>query len=115
MERSVDLRERAVAAVESGMRRAQACAVFGIHRTTLHRWQRRHAQEGTLATKTRCGGPRRIGVEQEDALRAQLQTHPDSTLDEHRQRWHQEQGQSVSRATIARAILRVGHTRKKRA
>jgi|SRR4051812_24073217 transposase len=111
--RSVDLREQALAALATGMTQAQVCQVFGIHRSSLHRWiVRQH--EGSLEDKVACGGPRKITVEQASLLVAQLQAHPDATLDEHKQFWHQQQGLVVSRATMARAIERVGWTRKKR-
>jgi transposase len=111
--RSVDLREQALTALSTGMTQTQVCQVFGIHRSSLHRWHKRQ-QEGSLNDKVACGGPRKITMEQEARLVAQLQSHPDATLEEHKQRWSTEQGQAVSRATMARAIERVGWTRKKR-
>lgn len=110
--RSVDLREQALTALDTGMTQAQVCQVFGVHRSSLHRWRVRQ-QEGSLADKVACGGPRKISVEQESLLVAQLQAHPDATLDEHQQFWHKEQGLLVSRATMARAIERVRWTHKK--
>ena len=115
--RSVDLRQQAVAALESGMKRGEVCRVFGIHRTTLYAWYQR-SQQGSLEDRPASGSPRKIKAEHEAALLLQLQAVPDATLEEHVARWKAEQGQSVSRATMARAILRLGPrgwTRKKRA
>jgi len=39
MKRSLDLREQALRAFGQGLSRTQVCQVFGIHRTTLRRWQ----------------------------------------------------------------------------
>jgi transposase len=111
--RSVDLRQQALAALGSGLSRQEVCQAFGIHRTTLRQWQLRQ-EEGSLCDRPRSGCPRRITPEDEAALLLQLQATPDATLDEHRQRWHQESGRVVSRATMARAILRLNWTRKKR-
>ena len=111
--RSVDLRQQALAAVAGGMCRAQVCQVFGIHRTTLRRWQVRQ-QQGQLPDKLACGGPRKIAAPHQAALLAQLQANADATLAEHAARWHQEQGQQISPTTMGRAIARIGWTRKKR-
>jgi transposase len=91
------------------------CQIFGVHRTTLHRWEVRQQQEGHLKDKPCCGGPRKITGEQEPLFLAQLQAHPDATLQDHQVLWHQEQGHLVSSTTIARAMERLHWTRKKRA
>ena len=114
MKRSLDLRERALVALETGMKRPQVCLVFGIHRTTLGRWQKR-AVLGTLDNRPSPGAKRVLEAKDEERLVAQLQAHPDATVDEHLRLWQQEQDTSPSRATLGRALLRVGWTRKKRA
>jgi len=114
MRRSLDLRERALAALESGMKRSQVCLIFGIHRNTLGRWHKR-AQSGTLENKPLHGAKRMLGPEDETCLVAQLRAQPDATLDEHLRLWQSAGHKSVSRATLGRAILRVQWTRKKRA
>lgn len=114
MKRSLDLRERALVALEEGMKRSQVCLVFGIHRTTLRRWQKR-AASGTLESLPVPGAKRVLLVQDEEPLVAQLQAHPDATVDEHLRLWQQEQATKPSRSTLGRAMLRVGWTRKKRA
>ena len=97
------------------MKRSELCRVFDIHRTTLSEWHQR-AQQGSLENRPVSGSPRKIKAEAEAVLVQQLQATPDATLEEHVARWKEEQGQSVSRATMARAILRLGPrgwTRKK--
>jgi transposase len=110
---SLDLRERALAAIAGGMSVTQATVVFGVSRATLYRWLERQAQDD-LAPRCSPGGPRKIPPEQETQLEAQLRQHPDVTLDEHRRLWHQEQGQLVSHSTLKRAMARLQWTRKKR-
>jgi transposase len=94
--------------------RKEVCQVFRIHRTTLRQWQLRQEQ-GRLAHQPRSGSPRKIKREDEAALLRQLEATPDATVEEHLIQWHQVQGRLVSRATMARAVLRLGWTRKKRA
>lgn len=112
--RSVDLREQALAALASGASRREVCRLFGIHRNTLWSWRQRAAQ-GSLENRYHGGNPRRIKPEQEAALLHQLQAAPDATLEEHAARWQQEQGQTISRSAMDRAIGRVKWTHKKRA
>ncbi len=114
MRRSLDLRERALAALESGMKRSQVCLVFGIHRNTLHRWRRR-GQNGTLESVRPRGAKGVLEPEDQEVLLAQLQAHSDATIDEHLRLWQEAGNKGVSRATLGRAILRLGWTRKKRA
>lgn len=111
---SLDLRERVVCAALNGLSRREVVATFGVSLATLKRWLRLH-QQGDLRPQSIPGRRHHLRLEAEPLLRAQLRAHPDATLDEHRQQWYREQGQSMSRATMARAIKRVGYTRKKRA
>jgi transposase len=96
------------------MKRAQVCEVFDIHRTTLRRWQKRQ-EAGLLADVPPSGGARLLSPQDEDLLVAQLQRHPDATVDEHLLLWQQDERVLVSRATLGRAIRRVSWTRKKSA
>jgi transposase len=100
---SVDLRQQAVAALESGMKRSEVCRAFGIHRTTLYAWHQR-SQQGSLEDRPVSGRPRQIKSPDEAALVQQLQATPDATLEEHVARWKEEQGRCVSRATMARDL-----------
>jgi transposase len=112
MKRSLDLREQSLRALSSGMSRSQVCQAFGIHRTTLRRWQVRQ-ESGLLAPLPSPGAKRKLSPTDEERLVAQLRAHPDATVDEHLRLWREEQGTPVSRATLGRAILRVDWTRKK--
>ena len=111
---SMDLRERVVQAALGGMSRAEVVATFRVSLATLKRWLVRD-QQGDLRPKPIPGRTPHITPEAQPRLCAQLQEHPDATLEEHRRLWHQHTGHSLSRATMARAIARAGYTRKKRA
>ena len=47
-------------------------------------------------------------------LRAQLEAHPDATLQEHCEMWEAHGGIKVSISTMSRTIQRLGWTRKKK-
>jgi transposase len=67
-----DIRQRAVAAVRSGMTRQAVAQAFGVERTTLYRWIQRHASDGTcgLTRKTGSGRPRKLEEVDEKELRS---------------------------------------------
>ncbi len=111
---SSDLRERAVSARRGGMKRGEVCAVFGIHRTTLGAGEKRLDTQGSVKAVSPSGRRPKIGVPEQEALRSQVQTHPDATLEEHAKRWEKEQGQSVGKSSIDRALRRLKVTVKKR-
>lgn len=109
---SLGLRQRIVAAVHAGHAKRQVAAWFGVGRGTLSRYLRLEAR-GSLAAKPPPGRAPRISPDQHDDLVLQPRVHPADTLAEHCRRWEARQGATVSIATMARAIRRVGWTRKK--
>ena len=111
---SDDVRERALAAVDGGHRVGDVAAMFRVDPSTLRRWRRRREQTGSCHALPRSGRPRRSGVADEAALRAQVATHPDATLAEHCQLWQGDRGVGVSVPTMGRALRRLGLTLKKR-
>jgi transposase len=114
---SVDLRERAVAAVESGLRQAEVVRLFNVSWATLKRWLFKRRSGQSLAPKTYRPGPRAaFGTpEAMAALKAQLQTDPDGRLLDHCRWWQARTGQPVSVATVHRARRALGWTHKKKA
>lgn len=113
---SLDLRERALAAVDRGMPRKEAVGVFGVSLATIKRWLKRREETGSAAPKRRPGMRRRVGatVEGRRALWRQLQENREATLEEHRRLWERERGVRVSVATMSRAVRRLGWTYKQR-
>jgi transposase len=113
---SLDLRERALAAVDRGMPRKEAVGIFGVSLATLKRWLKRREQTGSAAPKRKPGMRRRVGatLEERRALWRQLEENPEATLEEHRALWERESGVRVSVATMSRAIRRLGWTYKQR-
>ena len=110
---SVDLRARIVRAVENGMSKAEAARRYEVGLSTVKRYVRRRAAGGTLRPGVSTGRPRALDGAAAAALRAQVMAHPDATLAEQRRRWTAAGGAAVSAATLGRALLRAGWTRKK--
>jgi transposase len=78
---SIDLRERAVASVESGECNIPAAARrYKVSEPSLERWVARYRKTGTCAPLPYAGGPSRKLARAEGAIRAAVKAHPDATL-----------------------------------
>lgn len=110
---SVDLRERSLRALASGMAAAEVARLFDISRSSLARWARRQRERGDLTPGRSPGRPRAIPTSEEPSLRAQVAAHPDATLAEHCARWAATHGVTVSPATMCRRLQRLGLPLKK--
>lgn len=111
---SLDLRTRVLDAIDGGMSRTQAVRVFQVSLGSIKRWLRQREATGSLAPKPREGQAATITPVLEPLLRLQLDQFPDATLQEHARRWNEEQGTTLSRWSLGRAIRRLGWSRKKR-
>src|SRR5690349_17877075 len=111
---STDLKERLVRAVAAGQPMREAARRFNVCVNTVKRAVVQVRETGSLQRKPIPGGPRRIGPEQEAALRARLEAAPDATVLEHCAWWAEHHGQQLSEATMWRAMRRLGWTHKKR-
>ncbi|GHO98826.1 hypothetical protein KSF_088740 [Reticulibacter mediterranei] len=111
---SIDMRERVLQAVEKGYPREEIIKLFGISRSTIKRYLKQWHETGNVDRRPIPGRPSKKFAPLQAGLTAQLQAHPDVTLERHCQLWEQEHGQRVSTTTMGRAIRRMGWTRKKR-
>lgn len=109
-----DLRERLLQAVASGLAVVEIARMMDVSSSSVHRWKRKAATGASLDPGTSPGGPRKIGLADEDALRAQVTAVPDATLAEHCAEGAATGHAVVSRATMSRALHRLGLPLKKR-
>jgi len=109
---SMDLRERVARAVANGMSKAEAARRYELGLSTVKRYVRLGAG-GSLRPRISPGRPRALDAAGVVALRAQVAAYPDATIAEHQRLWQAAQGTAPSRATLGRALRRVGWTRKK--
>ena len=76
---SLDLRERVVSAVATGMSRAQAAAHYQVSHSSAIRWARRVAETGSPAALP-MGGKKPFALANEEAwIRARVAEKPDIT------------------------------------
>jgi transposase len=113
---SIDLRQKIIAALDRGVGSQRTVAeLFGVSLSFVERLLQRQRATGTLAPRPHAGGPPRCLDETDERLIRQcLEQQPDLTLDELRQTLAQQNGKSVSRATLGRAVQRLNLPRKKR-
>ena len=99
---SMDLRERVVAAVDAGMRPAQAAARFEVSVRSVERYLARRRTTGSLAPSD---GPKPEKKARVQAwLAARLDAAADATLAEHATAVAEQTGVVVSTATMSRSL-----------
>jgi transposase len=111
---SQDLRERVVHAIEQGKSQDEVSTSFEVSSSTIKRYLRQRREQGHLQPKKITGRPPTKRASLQTHLLAQLEAHPDATLQEHCEVWEAQGGMKVSLATMGRAIQCFGWTRKKK-
>lgn len=110
---SQDLRERVVSAIDQGKSQHEVALLFKVSSSTIKRYLRQRREKGHFRPKKITGRPPTKRASLQAHLLAQLETHPDATLQEHCEMWEACGGIQVSISTMSRAILLLGWTRKK--
>ena len=111
---SMDLRERVVAAIESGVSTRQAAARFAIGIATAGTWARLKRATGEVRP-AKQGKPRGAVLDAHaDFILSVLAEAPDTTLDEMVERLKEERGVTVVRTAVWKLLDRHGQTYKKR-
>src|SRR5579862_6722425 len=111
---SQDLRERVIRSWENGHKPDWIAAEYAIGFSTVKRYITRYKRLGHV----RATEPRRPTGQftngQLSVLAHQVREHDEATVDRHTQLWNQSQALKVSRATMGRALQKLGWSRKKR-
>ena len=111
---SMDLRSRALTAVDEGMSCRAAAARFGVAPSTVIRWNDQRRRVGNCEAKPQGGDTRSRRIEaHREAILVRFEAHRDITLDELR-RELAGTGVTVAISTLHRFFARHGITRKKR-
>ncbi len=101
---SKDLRLRVLAAVDAGRPREEVAKTFSVSTPTIKRWLKRRRETGDVEPKPIPGRPSRKGVMLRSWLPKHLEANDDLTLEEHREAFAEEFGQTVCASTVGRAI-----------
>jgi len=111
---SQDLRQRILRAVDQGTSQAEVAKTFAVSVPTIKRYLKQRRESGHVLPKAIPGRPAKKGALLQANLLAQLETHPDARREEHCQLFEARYGIKVSPASISRARMALGWTRKKR-
>jgi transposase len=108
---SDDFRQKVMQAIElDGLKKCEASLLFNISRNTINLWFQRKAQTGEVKAKTRTASQQKGKISDWEKFRTFVKQHGDKTQSEMAQLW----GGEISQRTISRALLKIGHTRKKK-
>lgn len=107
---SIDLREKAVAAVDRGEKKSKVSRLFNISRNTLDLWLKQREQRGTIAPKIPVTKGPRPKIADLEAFRRFADNHGHLTAVAMAQQWPEP----ISDVTIGKALKRIDFTRKKR-
>jgi transposase len=107
------VRERAVAAVETGVSRHDVARTLGVSLRSVERWLTKARRHESLADRPRTGRPPALPPAEVPALLAWVRAHPEATLAEIAAAWQAEHGRRLGLSTLSRLLRRAGLTRKK--
>jgi transposase len=106
---SIDLRERVLKDVDGGTTTSAVATKYSVSTAWVRRLKQRRAATGDIGPRQQRHGKATAWVVHTEAIREAVRQAPDATLDEYRQRFNLP----MSRATLARALIVLGLTRKK--
>jgi transposase len=109
---SLDLRERAVAAVRSGQTCRQVAATFGLGASTVVKWCQRYRATGRVAAKPRGGSQARALVDMQDWVLKRVAAEPHVSTRALAEELA-ERGTEVSHVTVWSLLRRERLTHKK--
>lgn len=107
---SIDLREKAVKAVERGDKKSQVCRTLNISRNTLDLWIKKKKQTGSLAPITDYSHGPKPKIEDLEEFKKFAEENGHLTQKKMADKWPK----SVSRTRIGKALKKIGFTRKKK-
>lgn len=107
----LDLRQKVIESIElNGMKPSEVSQMFGISRNTINQWQQLKAETGGLKPRPRHQPEHRHKIQDWSKFRAFVVANADKTQAEMAALWEDD----ISARTIARALQKIGFTRKKK-
>lgn len=111
---SQDLRQRVLRAIDQGKSQVEVAETFAISTATIKRYLKARREGGQILPKLIPGRPNIKGAALQAGLLEQLEANLDATREQHCQMWEARTGLKVSPASISRARMALGWTRKKK-
>ena len=111
---SLDLRERVVAALDSGQTYQQVAQRFDLSVPTVGRYRRLKKTQNTLAAKRSPGRKPNLSPQDQEQLSQLFATRADWTLQTLRTAWLEQSGKSISIGSLHGWMHKLGFSYKKR-
>ena len=111
---SDDLRERVIRSWQNGHKPAWIAAEYNMGFSTVKRYITRYKRLGHSRATVQKRQSGQFSAELLAILAQQVREHDDATVDGHTELWNQHRSPPVSRATMGRALQKLGWTLKKR-
>jgi transposase len=111
---SQDLRHRVLRAIDQGKSQAEVSETLTISTATIKRYLKARRESGHVLPKPIPGRPSIKGAALQAGLLDQLRANPDASREQHCQMWKAKTGMKVSPASVSRARMALGWTRKKK-
>lgn len=108
---SDDFRLKVMQTIElDGLNKSEASQLFNISRNTINLWCQRKVETGDIKPKPKQGWQKRYRITDWENFRAFVKANGDKTQTQMVELWDGE----ISQRTMSRALLYIGHTRKKK-
>src|SRR5438034_11501588 len=108
-----ELRQQVLRAVDEGISRVEIIERFQVSRATIKRYLKQRRETGNVLPRPIPGRPPRKKAALDMGVQELLEAHPEASQREYCLWWETKHGMPVSRASMSRAIHRLGWTRKK--
>ena len=113
MAHGIDLRNKAVEAVERGNSQRAVAKMLNIGLASLERWIKRKRETGSVEAKSPPGAPRKIDKAGEVKLKTYLNENPESKISELCKYMENQGYEQVSTSTMGRLLKAMNISRKK--
>src|SRR4051812_4744220 len=111
---SDDLREGVIRSWQNGHKAAWIAAEYTMGFSRVKRYITRYQRLGHSRATVQKRQTGQFTAQQLSILEGQVRDHDDATVDGHTNLWNEHQVMPVSRATMGRALQKLGWTLKKR-
>ena len=109
----IDLRKKAIEAVEKGNSQKAVAKLLNIGLASLERWLKRKRETGSVEAISPPGAPRKIDKAGEVKLKEYVKENPESTLGELCEHLASQGYEHVSNSTMSRLLKAMTISRKK--
>lgn len=111
---SIDLRERVIAAVDSGIHIDKVKEIFKVSRRVIYEWLELREKTGSLAPKTGFQKGHSHKITNWDQFKEFAYANQQSTILQMIPKWETLTGIKVSRSVIQRSLKKINFTSKKK-